>query len=154
MIIFFIDGSLHPVCECKTLKISQSIVCMYKCRVLCIVLYYIHCFCSLMFNSAATNNVRISIVLTVLALPGSDGIFGRNLFEGETLVTPEVLSEVTDAISETTSDLGYQANVTQPARLGTGCMRANWKFMHKFTLSLSLSPSLPPSLPPFRWLCH
>lgn len=72
--------------------------------------------------SAAVNNVKVSTVLTMLVLPGSDGIIGRNVFEGTTLITPEVLSEVTDAISETINDLGYHANVSQPARLGTGCM--------------------------------
>ena len=60
--------------------------------------------------------MTLSLVLTVLVLP--ENIFGRNIFEGETLITPEVLSEVTDVISETTSDLGFMANVTQPARLG------------------------------------
>ena len=74
--------------------------------------------------SPITDIVTIPVVLTVLVLPG--GILGRNLFEGETLVTPEVLSEVTDTISETTSDLGYQANITQPARLGICmCLGAN-----------------------------
>ena len=66
--------------------------------------------------SPDTNLVRVSLVLTVLVLPGD--IFGRALFEGETLVTPEVLSEFTDVISEATIDLGFVANVTQPARLG------------------------------------
>jgi hypothetical protein len=60
--------------------------------------------------------VRISVVLTVLVLPGD--IFGRNPFEGETLVTPEVLDEFTNEITEATNDLGFEANVTQPARLG------------------------------------
>ena len=57
-------------------------------------------------------------MLTVLVLPLPDGLFGRNLFDGETLVTPEVLEEFTDEISVVTNDLGFEANVTQPTRLG------------------------------------
>ena len=62
--------------------------------------------------------MKVSIVLTVLVIQGNVGIAGRNLFPGETLITPEVLNEFTDVISDTTSDLGFEANVTQPSRLG------------------------------------
>ena len=95
--------------------------------------------------SAATDNVKVSIVLTMLVLPGSGGIIARNIFEGVTLITPEVLSEVTDIISETTNDLGYQTNVTQPARLG---IEAAYEWMSVACL-LSLSLSLL-----HRRLCH
>ena len=93
--------------------------------------------------SPATNLVKISVVLTVLVLPGPGDIFGRNLFQGETLVTPEVLSEFTDVITDTTNDLGFEANVTQPARLGkqSCAVQGESGYVHMLSLSsLSLSP--------------
>ena len=63
--------------------------------------------------------MKVSVVLTVLILPGSGGLLGRNLFTGESPVTPEILMELTEEIGEVTTDLGYEGtNVTLPTRLG------------------------------------
>ena len=105
-------------------------------------------FCTNSYCSPATNVVTISVVLTVLVLPTN--IFGRNLFEGETLITPEVLSEFTEVITETTNDLGFEANVTQPARLGK---LDNESEMYNNHVLSSLSLSLSLSLSHIRWLC-
>ena len=86
------------------------ISCAFKCASIEVFLCFI--------RSSSTRIVKVSLVLTVLVIQGTGGIAGRNLFPGETLVTPEVLNEFTDVISETTSDLGFEANVTQPLRLG------------------------------------
>ena len=64
--------------------------------------------------------MQISIVLTVLVTSDSGEITSRDLIEGLNFVTPEVLTELTEDIKDATNDLGYEANVTAPLRLGIG----------------------------------
>ena len=80
-------------------------------------------------RSNKTGLVQISVLLTVLIVPGAGEITGRDLIAGLNFVTPEVLTELTEDIKDATNELGYEANITAPTRLGIGCSlrSSDWK---------------------------
>ena len=49
-----------------------------------------------------------------------DRVFEHNWFVGESAIFPEILTRFAEDIEDVVYNLGYEANVTMPSRLG-GC---------------------------------